>query len=199
MLLDLLKLDKDNLHTRTELSKIYQQQKLWDKAERVLLEYIEIEPQGLHPRTELSKIYQQQKQWDKAEQVLLDSLAIDDKQLHPRTELSKVYQRQQKYPQAQQVAQQALEIDSTNSFAMAELIRSLSMQKKADLVFTYLKVFLSQPQYHIGRHTQAVFLGFLLCCKFNNMRAEAIEIYNLYGKDFDKRNEQLFFGIAGGQ
>ena len=39
-----------------ELSKIYQQQKKWDDAIRLLKEYIELDPDGLHPRTELSKI-----------------------------------------------------------------------------------------------------------------------------------------------
>ena len=63
MLLESLRIDPEQLHPRTELSKIYQYQKKWREAEEVLLESLRIDPEQLHPRTELSKIYQQQKKW----------------------------------------------------------------------------------------------------------------------------------------
>ncbi|MCP4580250.1 MAG: hypothetical protein GY839_01435, partial [candidate division Zixibacteria bacterium] len=50
----------DDLHYRTELSKIYQSQGKLAEAEEVLLESLEIDNKQLHPRTELSKIYQSQ-------------------------------------------------------------------------------------------------------------------------------------------
>ncbi|MEK6333690.1 MAG: tetratricopeptide repeat protein, partial [Acidobacteriota bacterium] len=77
------------LKSRTELSKIYQRQRKWDDATRLLKEYIELDPDGLHPRTELSKIYQRQKKWDDATRLLKEYIELDPDGLHPRTELSK--------------------------------------------------------------------------------------------------------------
>jgi tetratricopeptide (TPR) repeat protein len=52
----------DDLDSRTELAKIYQYQKRYDQAEKVLLECINIRPDDLDSRTELAKIYQYQAQ-----------------------------------------------------------------------------------------------------------------------------------------
>ncbi|UCE65268.1 MAG: tetratricopeptide repeat protein, partial [Candidatus Zixiibacteriota bacterium] len=72
----LLKFPHD-LHSRTELSRIYQQQKRFKEAEKVLLELLEIDNNNLQARTELSRIYQQQKRFKEAEKVLLECMDID--------------------------------------------------------------------------------------------------------------------------
>jgi len=79
------------LKCRTELSKIYQYQKKYDEAEKVLLDLLDIEPQDLQARTELSKIYQYQKKYDEAEKVLLEILAIDKMNYYAMAELISVY------------------------------------------------------------------------------------------------------------
>ncbi|MFA7421481.1 MAG: hypothetical protein WCZ90_17490, partial [Melioribacteraceae bacterium] len=50
-----IKAHPKELKCRTELSKIYQQQKKWKEAEEILLESLRIDHEQLHPRTELSK------------------------------------------------------------------------------------------------------------------------------------------------
>ena len=60
----------DALHPRTELAKIYQVQRKYDEAERVLKECITLSPRDLNSRTELAKVYQVQRKYDEAERVL---------------------------------------------------------------------------------------------------------------------------------
>jgi tetratricopeptide (TPR) repeat protein len=99
------------LKSRTELSKIYQQQRKWKEAEKLLKEYIELDPNGLHPRTELSKIYQQQRKWKEAEDILLEEIKIAPEALHPRTELSKIYQQQRKWKEAIRLLKEYLNLN----------------------------------------------------------------------------------------
>jgi len=103
LLVEYLKNNPNDLSSRTELSKIYQQQKKWTEAESILKEYIQLDPSGLHPRTELSKIYQKQKKWKEAENILLELLNIDKDNLQARTELSKIYQQQKKWKDAENI------------------------------------------------------------------------------------------------
>jgi tetratricopeptide (TPR) repeat protein len=118
------------LKSRTELSKIYQQQRKWDDAIRLLKEYIELDPDGLHPRTELSKIYQQQKRWKEAEDILLESLKIDSEQLHPRTELSRIYQQQKRWKEAEDILLELMALDPENLQARTELSKIYQQQKR---------------------------------------------------------------------
>ena len=50
----------NNLRARTELSKIYQQQKKWKEAEAILLHVLQLNPMISIRETELSKLYQNQ-------------------------------------------------------------------------------------------------------------------------------------------
>jgi len=123
-------LDPNGLHPRTELGKIYQQQRKWKEAEDILLECLKIDNQQLHPRTELSKIYQQQKKWKEAEDILLESLKIDNQQLHPRTELSKIYQQQKKWKEAEDILLESLKIDNQQLHPRTELGKIYQQQRK---------------------------------------------------------------------
>jgi tetratricopeptide (TPR) repeat protein len=116
-LLESLKIDAEQLHPRTELSKIYQRQKKWREAEDILLESLKIDAEQLHPRTELSKIYQRQKKWREAEDILLELKNLDPENLQARTELSKIYQQQRKWREAEDILLECLEIypDDPNS------------------------------------------------------------------------------------
>jgi tetratricopeptide (TPR) repeat protein len=116
------------LKCRTELSKLYQKQKRWGDATRLLNEYIELNPNGLHPRTELSKIYQRQGRWDDAIRLLKEYIELDPNGLHPRTELSKVYQRQRRLKEAEDVLLELLGLDPRNLQARTELSRIYQRQ-----------------------------------------------------------------------
>jgi tetratricopeptide (TPR) repeat protein len=118
------------LKCRTELSKIYQQQKKWDDAIRLLKEYIEIDPNGLHPRTELSRIYQQQKRWKEAEDILFELLHLNPRDLLARTELSRVYQQEKRWKEAENILLESLRIDPEQLHARTELSRIYQQQKK---------------------------------------------------------------------
>ena len=121
MLNEYIELDPEGLHPRTELSKIYQQQKRWKEAEDILLELLTLEPEDLRARTELSKIYQRQKRWKEAEDILLESLKIDAEQLHPRTELSKIYQQQKRWREAEDILLECLSINQDDLNSRTEL------------------------------------------------------------------------------
>ena len=126
---DLLKLDPKNLQARTELAKVYQAQKRYDEAEKVLKECIQLSS-DLNSRTELAKVYQAQNRYDEAERVLKEALAIDANQLHPRTELAKVYQAQGRYGEAESILEELLKLDAENLQARTELAKVYQAQKR---------------------------------------------------------------------
>ena len=53
--MELLQLDPRKIQARTELAKIYQVQRKYDEAERVLMELLQLDPRNLQARTELAK------------------------------------------------------------------------------------------------------------------------------------------------
>ena len=127
------------LASRTELSKIYQQQKKWTLAEEILKESLDLDNENLPARTELSKIYQKQKKWTLAEEILKESLAIDNEQLHPRTELSKIYQQQKKWTLAIKYLKEYIDIDPDGLHPRTELSKIYQKQKKWTLAEEILK------------------------------------------------------------
>jgi tetratricopeptide (TPR) repeat protein len=118
------------LKCRTELSKIYQQQKKWEEAEQILLDLKRLDPDNLMARTELSKIYQQQKKWDLAIRYLEEYIELDPKGLHPRTELSKIYQQQKKWEEAIRYLEEYIELDPKGLHPRTELSKIYQQQKK---------------------------------------------------------------------
>ena len=191
VLLSALHLMPNNLHTRTELAKIYQRQDKLEEAEVVLKEILDISPKDLNSRTELAKIYQRQDKLEEAEVVLKESLAIDPKQLHPRTELAKIYQRQDKLEEAEVILKESLAIDPINSYAMSELLGVLRKQKKVEFSSLFLN-FIDQPRYRFGHHSQASVFRFLLCCRDFHMKTKAEFVFERFGKKFDTRNRTFY-------
>ncbi|MDU9049903.1 MAG: tetratricopeptide repeat protein [Candidatus Electrothrix sp. Rat3] len=120
------------LKCRTELSKIYQQQKKWDEAEKTLMDLLELDSNNLQARTELSKIYQQQKKWDEAEKILMDLLELDSNNLQARTELSKIYQQQKKWDEAVKPLKEYIALDPQGLHPRTELSKIYQQQKKWD-------------------------------------------------------------------
>ena len=192
ILLLALKSMPDNLHSRTELAKIYQRQNKLDEAEAVLKEALCIDSKQLHPRTELAKIYQRQNKLDEAEVVLKELLKLDNKNLQARTELAKIYQRQNKLEEAYKILEETFAIDPINSFAMSELLGILRKQEKAELCASHFFTFINQTRYRFGHHSQPAIFRFLLCCKDFGMKKEAGLLFAQFGTKFDKRNWNFF-------
>jgi tetratricopeptide (TPR) repeat protein len=91
---EILKLDTNNLQSRTELAKIYQQQGKLEEAIRRLEEYIEIAPNSLHPRIELARIYQRQGKFDEAAKIAEEVSTFDPLNEHAISELLAIWNRQ---------------------------------------------------------------------------------------------------------
>ncbi len=144
----------DNLHTRTELAKIYQKQNKLDKAEAVLQKLLEIDKKNLQARTELAKIYQKQNKLDKAEAVLQKLLEIDKKNLQARTELAKIYQKQNKLDKAEAVLQKLLEIDQKDLQARTELAKIYQKQNMLDKAEAVLQKLLEIDQKDLQARTE---------------------------------------------
>ncbi|HEX7335500.1 MAG TPA: tetratricopeptide repeat protein [Pyrinomonadaceae bacterium] len=119
----LLKKQPQNLHCRTELARIYQQQTQLNEAESLLLGILDFEPTDVNSRTELAKIYQKQGRLNLAEAVLRQILQIRGSDLNARTELSKIYQRQGKLAEAESVLLELLQFDSKNIRGRTELAK----------------------------------------------------------------------------
>jgi len=120
----------ENLHTRTELAKIYQRQGRLTEAEAMLQQVLTSSPDDINSRTELAKIHQKQNRLAEAEAELLEILNIRNGDLNSRTELAKIYQRQGKYDQAESVLRELLEKDRNNVFALTELARVYKSQDR---------------------------------------------------------------------
>jgi len=134
----------DNLHFRTELAKIYQMQKRYNNAEKVLLECVQISSKDLNSRTELAKVYQElyrerreKINLSKAIKVLEECILISEKDLNSRTELAKVYQelyratKDREYLQkAEERLWESIKIDKNNLNARTELAKIYQMQKR---------------------------------------------------------------------
>jgi len=163
-----------------------------NEAIEVLNASLALMPYNLHSRTELAKIYQRQNKLVEAEAILKESLEIDAKQLHPRTELAKIYQRQGKLVEAEAVAEKVLSLDPINSHAMAELLAVWKQQKKPDLCYSRFFAFINQPKYRFGRHSQAPFFRFLLCCRDFGMKKEAAYIFERFGSQLDDKNKNFY-------
>ena len=85
------------------MSKIYQRQSKFDKAEYALREILHIDPENLQARLELSKIYQRQSKFDEAENILLEYLNYRGSSHRVAAELSKLYTDQGRLEKAQKV------------------------------------------------------------------------------------------------
>jgi len=129
---------------------------------------------------------------NEAIEVLNASLALMPYNLHSRTELAKIYQRQGKLVEAEAVAEKVLSLDPINSHAMAELLAVWKQQKKPDLCYSRFFAFINQFKYRFGRHSQAPFFRFLLCCRDFGMKKEAAYIFERFGSQLDDKNKNFY-------
>jgi tetratricopeptide (TPR) repeat protein len=129
-LTDALKLFPNDLHVRTELSKIYQKQDKLPEAEKILMELLKIEPKDLQARTELAKIYQKQNKLPEAEKILKELLDIDPRNLQARTELAKIYQKQNKLPEAEKILLECIKLSKRDLNSRTELAKIYRKQGK---------------------------------------------------------------------
>ena len=192
-MLELLDKDKNNLQARTELAKVYQTQKKYDEAEKVLLELLDKDKNNLQARTELAKVYQTQKKYDEAEKVLLECIKISPKDLNSRTELAKVYQTQKKYDEAEEVLLESLKINKYGFHAMAGLVRLLSDISKPRKALEKVNQFLSVEGLRFfggsgGRTHQALFNNLFFLCSRYKYFDEAKEYFRQYKDILDSRN-----------
>lgn len=96
-LVELLQLVPNNLQARTELSKIYQQQKDWEKAVNMLSDLLIISPKNIHAHTELSRIYQRQGLYKQAQNMAQRALEIKSTDSYGMMELIKCLAAQQQF------------------------------------------------------------------------------------------------------
>lgn len=149
-----LELFPNNLHFRTELSKIYQRQNKLDEAIAILNEILRVAPQDINSRTELARIYHRQNRLKDAKAVLEESLAIDPEQLHPRTELARIYYRQKKYKKAETILRDLMNIDPNNLVARTELAKIYRKRKKDNKAEAILKEVLAIAPKDLNSRTE---------------------------------------------
>ena len=125
-----LKIAPADLHSRTELAKVYLKLGKLKEAEAVLLEILDIKPDDLNSRTELAKVYQKQNKLAQAEAVLLKLLEIDKHNIRAYTELAKVYQRQNRLAEAETALLNVLNFKPNDLQARTELAKIYRRQNK---------------------------------------------------------------------
>ncbi|HEV2799023.1 MAG TPA: tetratricopeptide repeat protein [Pyrinomonadaceae bacterium] len=121
-----------DLHSRTELAKLYLQRGRFTEAEAALLKILDIKPGDLNSRTELAKVYQRQNRLAEAEAVLLKLLEIDKDNIRAHTELAKIYQRQNKLIEAEAALLFVLNIKPNDLNSRTELAKIYQRQNKLD-------------------------------------------------------------------
>src|SRR5258706_3246059 len=144
----------ENLHTRTELAKIYQRQGRFTEAEEMLQQVLHVQPDDINSRTELAKIYQRQSRLAEDETVLLDVLAIRKDDLYSRIELAKIYQRQGKAKEAELRLLELLEIDKNSIRARTELAKVYQRQNRLSEAETLLQWVLRLSRYDLNSRTE---------------------------------------------
>ena len=149
-----LKIIPNNLHFRTELAKVYQQNKEYKKAENVLLECIKLSPKDLNSRTELAKVYQQNREYKKAENVLLECIKLSPKDLNSRTELAKVYQQNREYKKAENVLLECIKLSPKDLNSRTELAKVYQSQKKYDEAEKVLLELLDKDKNNLQARTE---------------------------------------------
>ncbi len=149
-----LEIAPENLHTRTELAKVYQSQGKLDKAEAVLLKLLELDKHNIRAYTELAKIYQRQNRLAEAEAALLRVLDIKPNDLNSRTELAKIYQRQVKLTEAEAVLLKILDIRPSDLNSRTELAKIYQRQGKFIEAEAVLLKLLELDKHNIRAHTE---------------------------------------------
>ncbi|EAT59669.1 tetratricopeptide repeat protein [Chlorobium ferrooxidans] len=188
VLLSALNLMPNNLHTRTELAKIYQRQDKLEEAEVVLKKLLDIDKNNLMARTELAKIYQRQDKLEEAEVVLKKLLDIDKNNLMARTELAKIYQRQDKLEEAEVVLKESLAIDSKQLHPRTELAKIYQRQDKLEEAEVVLKESLAIDSKQLHPRTELAKI-YQRQDKLEEAEVVLKEILDISPKDLNSRTE----------
>jgi Flp pilus assembly protein TadD len=144
----------ENLHTRTELAKIYQRQGKMTEAEAVLGEILELDSRNLQARTELAKIYQHQGNFLAAETALRKVLELQPNDINSRTELARAYQKQNRLPEAETLLLQVLSIRRNDLNSRNELAKIYHRQGKFPEAESILRELLQLDKGNIRARTE---------------------------------------------
>ena len=121
----MIRVDPEDIHSRTELGKLLSKQKGREKeAEEVLRQVLEMSSKDVMARTELGKLLSKQKGREKeAEEFLRQVINIDSKNLHARTVLAQLYENCNSPKEAWKLYQKVCEIDPGNPYGLKGLER----------------------------------------------------------------------------
>ena len=125
-----IKLDKNNVHARLELGKLYVTQGKEAEAEKLFKEIIELDSKDLYARLELGKLYVKQGKEAEAEKLFKERMQLDPNNVHARLELGKLYEKQGKETEAEKLFEEVMQIDLNNVLARLELGKLYAKQGK---------------------------------------------------------------------
>ena len=130
--LAVIKINHQNVHSRTELGRLLSKQKgRADEAEKFLREAIQINSKHIPSRMELGRLLSRQKgRASEAEKFLREIIEIDPRDIQSRTELGKLLSKQKgREAEAEKFLREIIEIDPKNIHSRTELGILLSRQK----------------------------------------------------------------------
>jgi tetratricopeptide (TPR) repeat protein len=201
-----LELSPDDLHSRTELAKVYIKEGRFDDAETVLLKILNIKANDINSRIELAKVYQKQGRLTEAEAVLLELLEIEKRSIRANTELARIYQRQNKLYEAESILLDVLDVKPKDLNSRTELAKIYQRQNKLTEAETVLLELLEIDKNNLQARTELAkvyqrqnkldkaetVLLELLKLNTNNLQArtELAKIYQRQGR-WDKAIQRL--------
>ncbi len=139
-----IKINRSNIHCRTELGRLLSRQKGREaEAEQYLREAIKIDPKNLHPHTELGRLLSGQKGREaEAEKFLREAIKIDPKHIQSRTELGRLLSRQKgREAEAEKFLRKAIKInpaDLHSRSVLAKLYESMDRLPEAKQLYQEL-------------------------------------------------------------
>ena len=188
VLKDFVESAPQDLHSRTELAKVYQRRGKLTEAEAVLMELLRLEPDNLQARTELAKIYQRQGKLSEAEVVLMELLRLEPDSLQARTELAKIYQRQGKLKDAESVLLLLLQIEKNSIRGLTEIAKVYRAQHRLQEAEISLKRVLTKTPSDINAKTELA-KTYQSQNKLTEAEILLVEILGRRPKDLNSRTE----------
>jgi tetratricopeptide (TPR) repeat protein len=134
-----LEIDSKQLHPRTELSKIYQHQNQWKKAENILFQCLAIEPRDIDARLELGRLYRLRRRYNEAEKYLKEIHLIRQEDIHSRIELALLYAITRQYPKQEEILLNIYDLDPTNIYNLTSLSKVFCRFRKYRIALELLK------------------------------------------------------------
>ena len=127
---DFIETAPEDLHSRTELAKIYQRQSRFGEAESMLLALLEIDEDNIRGLTEIAKVYRAQHRLIDAERALQRVIVKRPADINAGTELAKVYQHQNRFAEAEALLLAVLARKPRDLNSRTELAKIYQRQEK---------------------------------------------------------------------